>query len=435
MMNQGTKKQEITAFVFVKLLKSIGLKKIIFMMLIAFMSLLIAGCGDSFEGDWMKMVNKNNYYILHISKADIGGYLLEVEHRVLFKNPTPKGFYPETDRKTTANLRTRHGEGILNTKEAFTWERPELSIFGRLEPRWNGTPLKLLQQYDYKEQKDNIIQQISKDALAVKDGKLIWQGTVYEKTDKSKMDKIFADLKSELKKQLGTEVEIILPGAAPVGIDDGRPKKCKGLITKIVIVSNGKEEVFEKDVALKDNNKDKDNTDAAPKSESPNATPAPVAPKENKGASSGSAAYPAITKSAYVNAYHSSADQEGNYVHSAKLTIDGNTGSCWSEGVKGLGVGENIEVHFNGNYKVSGMNIWIGHQKSQDLFYQNARPTALRVESSDGSSEIYNLEDKFGSQRVTFKTPITANKVKLIIERVAPGNKYEDTCISEVEFF
>lgn len=142
-----------------------------------------------------------------------------------------------------------------------------------------------------------------------------------------------------------------------------------------------------------------------------------------------------VPSGAVVGAYHSSADQEGNYVHSAKLAVDGNTGSCWSEGVKGLGIGENIEIHFNGNYKVSGMNIWVGHQKSQDLFYQNARPTALRVEGSDGSSEIYYLEDKFGSQRVTFKTPLTVNKVKLIVERVAPGNKYEDTCISEVKFF
>ena len=171
-------------------------------------------------------------------------------------------------------------------------------------------------------------------------------------------------------------------------------------------------------------------TQAQPKTNQPQAQSGPLKPPATQQAG----AQP-ISSGAVVGAYHSSADQEGSYVHSAKLAIDGNTGSCWSEGVRGLGIGENIEIHFNGNYKVSGMNIWIGHQKSQDLFYQNARPTALRVEGSDGASEIYNLEDKFGSQRVTFKTPITANKVKLIVERVAPGNKYEDTCISEVEFF
>ena len=136
-----------------------------------------------------------------------------------------------------------------------------------------------------------------------------------------------------------------------------------------------------------------------------------------------------------AGAYHSSADQEGNYVHSAKLAVDGNASTCWSEGVKGVGIGENIEIHFNGNYKVSGMDIWIGHQKSEALFYQNARPVVLRIVGSDGSEEVYNLNDTFGSQRVIFKNPITVNKIKLVVERVAMGSKYEDTCIAEVKFF
>ena len=144
---------------------------------------------------------------------------------------------------------------------------------------------------------------------------------------------------------------------------------------------------------------------------------------------------PNIPAGAIVNAYHSSADQEGNYIHSGRLAVDGNTNTCWSEGVKGLGIGENIEIHFNGNYRVNGMNIWIGHQKSQQLFYQNARPTAVRILGSDGSNEVYYLNDTYGMQRVNFKYPITVNKVKVAVERVAPGNKYEDTCIAEVNFF
>ena len=145
--------------------------------------------------------------------------------------------------------------------------------------------------------------------------------------------------------------------------------------------------------------------------------------------------YPTISESAIVNAYHSSADKEGTYVHSALLTIDNDTKSCWAEGVQGLGIGENIVIHFNGIYKVSGMNIWTGHQKTEDLFYKNARPTAIRVIGSDGSNEVYNLNDMFGVQRVNFKNPINVSNIKIVIERVAPGNKYEDTCIAEVKFF
>ena len=142
-----------------------------------------------------------------------------------------------------------------------------------------------------------------------------------------------------------------------------------------------------------------------------------------------------IRPGAVSKAYHSSADREGSYVHSAMLAIDGNPASCWSEGVAGLGIGENIVIHFNGTYKVSGLNIWIGHQKSESLFYQNARPTSIRIEGMDGTSEVYSLRDTFGAQRVEFKQPITTDRVKIVVDQVVPGNKYADTCIAEVNFF
>ena len=144
---------------------------------------------------------------------------------------------------------------------------------------------------------------------------------------------------------------------------------------------------------------------------------------------------PNIPSGAKMVAYHSSADQEGSYIHSGSLAVDGNVKSCWSEGVKGLGVGENIEIQFNDTYRVNGMNIWIGHQKTRELFYQNARPTAIRVAGSDGSSEVYRLNDTFGGQRVPFKYPITVSKLYLVVEQVARGSTYEDTCIAEVNFF
>lgn len=161
----------------------------------------------------------------------------------------------------------------------------------------------------------------------------------------------------------------------------------------------------------------------------------PISPATVPPVNSSAPAVPPVSTSAITNAYHSSADQEGNYLHSALLTVDGNPSTCWSEGVPGLGIGENIVIHFNGTYKVSGMNIWIGHQKSEALFYQNARPRSVRVMGSDGSSEVYFLSDSFGMQRVNFRRPINTSLVKIIVDQVMPGNKYEDTCIAEVSFF
>ena len=146
-------------------------------------------------------------------------------------------------------------------------------------------------------------------------------------------------------------------------------------------------------------------------------------------------AFPQITSNAIVNASHSSADHEGNYIHSASLAIDGNIQSCWSEGAPEWGVGEFITIYFDGTYKVRGMNIWTGHQKSLELFRQNGRPVAVRVIGSDGSNEQYYLEDRFGMQKVTFRNPINVQNVRITVEGISPGSKYKDTCIAEVNFF
>ena len=145
--------------------------------------------------------------------------------------------------------------------------------------------------------------------------------------------------------------------------------------------------------------------------------------------------FPQITSNAIVNASHSSADHEGNYIHSASLAIDGNIQSCWSEGAPEWGLGEFITIYFDGTYKVSGMNIWTGHQKSLELFRQNGRPVAVRVIGSDGSNEQYYLEDRFGMQRVIFRYPINVQSIRITVEGISPGSKYKDTCIAEVNFF
>ncbi len=147
------------------------------------------------------------------------------------------------------------------------------------------------------------------------------------------------------------------------------------------------------------------------------------------------AAYPAINMKAIVQASESSADKEDSYVHSAKLTIDGNTATCWAEGAPELGVGESISFKFDGIYKVTALNIWIGHQKSEDLFYKNARPSVIRVVDSNGYSEVFNLQDKMGAQKCTFKKPMNTDSIKIIVEQATAGNKYKDTCIAEVNFF
>lgn len=145
--------------------------------------------------------------------------------------------------------------------------------------------------------------------------------------------------------------------------------------------------------------------------------------------------YSSIYMGAISSAYESSADKEGNYVHSAKLAIDGNITTCWTEGVQGLGIGERIVYNFNDTYQVRGFDIWVGHQKSSDLFYKNARPTRIKVEGNNGQTAIVNLSDTLGSQRVTLSTPMNTNSISITIQDANSGSKWQDTSIAEISFF
>ena len=58
------------------------------------------------------------------------------------------------------------------------------------------------------------------------------------------------------------------------------------------------------------------------------------------------------------------------------------------------------------------------------------------MEFSDGSVENYSLADVYDQEQVvTFSTPKETSYIRIIINSVYPGTKYEDTCISEIKLF
>lgn len=160
-----------------------------------------------------------------------------------------------------------------------------------------------------------------------------------------------------------------------------------------------------------------------------------VGTKTSDNSAKPSADYKPINMNLIQGVYHSSALKDGGNTYHGYLTMDGDIKTCWAEGAPGQGIGENIRVDFKDNCKISGLNIWTGYQKSEDLFYKNSRPIAIRVLGSDGSNEIYKIEDKMGKQRVDFKQPIYGDSLRIVIHKIAPGSKFDDTCIAEIDFF
>lgn len=132
-----------------------------------------------------------------------------------------------------------------------------------------------------------------------------------------------------------------------------------------------------------------------------------------------------VTASSYLS--------EKNIKHMPDLIMDGDTTTAWVEGVDGNGEGESITFTFGDLYAVSDIKIWNGYQKSEDLYYKNARPAELELEFSDGSTERISLQDtSSGFQEFALERHVTSY-VKVKIISTYEESKYEDTVISEIE--
>lgn len=114
--------------------------------------------------------------------------------------------------------------------------------------------------------------------------------------------------------------------------------------------------------------------------------------------------------------------------------------TAWCEGVKGDGIGEWIKFeigdfnHPEGEiinvYRVMIVN---GLAASNDLYYANNRVKKIQLEFSEGQKRVLELKDGVMDYQI-FVVHTKAKWVRMKIVDVYKGKKYDDTCISEVEF-
>ena len=128
----------------------------------------------------------------------------------------------------------------------------------------------------------------------------------------------------------------------------------------------------------------------------------------------------------------SSTLQEAGFDHSPRLVLDGNTATAWVEGTAGNGVSEWLRLDLGSSRTLSAVEIWSGYQKTENLFYKNCRPAAIRITFSDGSSVETTLADQMGKQTVTLSPAVRTSTVTITILSVYAGSTYSDTCISEI---
>lgn len=128
-------------------------------------------------------------------------------------------------------------------------------------------------------------------------------------------------------------------------------------------------------------------------------------------------------------------EEEYDLSHEPSNLFDESLANAWVEAVPGYGEGEAVTVQLDAIYKVSGFTINAGYQKNDDVFGKNSRPAALLVTFSDGTGIDITLKDVNEQQQVIFPSAVETSSITLTIQSVYPGSKYEDTVISELQFF
>ncbi len=136
------------------------------------------------------------------------------------------------------------------------------------------------------------------------------------------------------------------------------------------------------------------------------------------------------------------ADRLGRY--EAASVIDGSLSTPWCEGAQGSGIGQWIELTFPAPIEVSEIGVDVGYDRAADdaarpenLFTDNHRLKQASLIFSDAQQAMVVFKDIRGVQKLSLADapggPIVTTTIRLIIDDVYPGKRFNDACIAEIE--
>ncbi len=139
------------------------------------------------------------------------------------------------------------------------------------------------------------------------------------------------------------------------------------------------------------------------------------------------------------NISSSSTLQQSGYDYSVASLVDGDTQTCWAEGISGAGKGERVIFSSDETKTVSGLAILPGYFKSEDLFYKNGMPSEIKIICGDKSWtwNFYDFQPNFSSPMdsmvfIDFGEDVDMNECTVTLSDCKSGNKYDDICITEM---
>ena len=113
---------------------------------------------------------------------------------------------------------------------------------------------------------------------------------------------------------------------------------------------------------------------------------------------------------------------------------DGDIASSWQEGESGLGEGKGLKFQLDGAHNIKCLIFYLGNWRSDELWGYNARPHELTIQIGDEKKDVAFTDEK-KKFCVVLENPVSTDSVSITLKSVYKGSRWEDTCISEIEFY
>ena len=117
--------------------------------------------------------------------------------------------------------------------------------------------------------------------------------------------------------------------------------------------------------------------------------------------------------------------------YAAINVLDGDLATAWNEGAEGPGLGEWVRLDFSKPVTPVRIDIANGYQKDSARFKGNVRVKSMKLQYSNGSTQVIELLDTEDFQSVT-TDQLPIEWIKITILSVYPDYVWEDAALSEV---
>jgi len=128
-------------------------------------------------------------------------------------------------------------------------------------------------------------------------------------------------------------------------------------------------------------------------------------------------------------------DADKGIVYGPENMLDEQVTTMWGEGEGSAGLGKYIQVKFEEEVELAQVRIWAGCFLDEEFFQRHNRVAQLEFKYPDFSSEKFDIEDSMTPQILKLAEPKTLDGFKIYLRRVHEGNTWNDTAISQMQFF